>query len=270
MRMELMVPPVVMDLLRHWTGRSLRFSGRPTSWSEAQRMSSGYAADNILDRVTAATRAVVSGEARFERDSVLLDEPDYPFALLTMLWRAAASGGGRLDVVDFGGSLGSSYRQCRPLLDKLEQLRWRVIEQPGFVAVGRQEFTTSELGFFESPDELPPSDGERVILMSSVLQYLEDPYAILDRLNRLPARHMLIDRTPISDQTTDRLCIQKVPKHIYPASYPCRLLSRQRLLQHLSKDWQVICDYASPEGKRRTDDGLAFEYRGLMLERISS
>ncbi len=42
---------------------------------------------------------------------------------------------------------------------------------------------------------------------------------------------MIIDRTPMSDQSHDRLCIQHVPAHIYKASYPCWIFSHQGLLR---------------------------------------
>src|SRR3546814_2948802 len=78
-------------------------------------MSSGYSESAILDRVRTATRAVVAGEAAYERDSVLFDKADYPFALITALLRAAASADMRLDVIDFGGSLGRSEEHTSEL-----------------------------------------------------------------------------------------------------------------------------------------------------------
>src|SRR3546814_6742160 len=85
-------------------------------------MSSGYSESAILDRVRTATRAVVAGEAAYERDSVLFDKADYPFALITALLRAAASADMRLDVIDFGGSLGSTYRRSEEHTSELQSL----------------------------------------------------------------------------------------------------------------------------------------------------
>jgi putative methyltransferase (TIGR04325 family) len=264
--MKGLVPPLLLDQVRRWSGRTLRFGGHPADWAEALRMSSGYAASNIIERVTQATRAVVSGAAHYERDSVLFDEPEHPFAVLAALWRAAA-GHGSLDVVDFGGSLGSSYRQCRPLLEGLSAVRWRIVEQPSFVAAGRREFTTEELGFFDTLSELPAPAAPRVVLASSVLQYLENPHAVLDAFAAVGASHLVIDRTLMCDQPNDRLCIQHVPAQIYAASYPCRLLSRPRLLERLDRHWKLRCDFSCAEGRRTTEDGFPFEYRGLMLDR---
>jgi len=106
-----------------------------------------------------------------------------------------------------------------------------------------------------------------VTLVSSVLQYLEDPFEMLEQLSKLPAGHMIIDRTPMSDQSHDRLCIQHVPAHIYKASYPCWIFSHRGLLDRLSSRWRLVADYLSPEGAAHTEDGLAFEFRGLILER---
>lgn len=261
-------PPILLDLFRRWSGRSLRFAGRPSDWGQATQMSSGYSANNILDRVAQATRAVVSGQAQHERDSVLLNKAEPPFAVLTALLRAS-DGTGQLEAIDFGGSLGSTYRQCRPFLDRFSELQWRVVEQPAFVAVGRKEFTTTALSFYESLDELPKRSGPRVVLASSVLQYLENPWDVLEGLARLSADHMVIDRTPMTDDLQDRLCIQHVPRRIYAASYPCWILSRPKLLDQLSRNWRLVSEYSCPEGSARTEDGLPFEFQGLILEKTA-
>ncbi|WP_280154582.1 methyltransferase, TIGR04325 family [Piscinibacter sp. XHJ-5] len=264
-----LAPPVLVSLLHRWSGRTLRFAGRPADWHEATLMSGGYDADGILARVVQATRDVVSGRARYERDGVLFDEPDYPFAMLTALLRAAAADNGRLNVIDFGGSLGSTYRQCRPLLDGLTSIGWCVVEQASFVAAGQAEFGTAELRFAGSLHDVPQAEGAPVILASSVLQYLPDPAAVLRDFAASSARHLVVDRTPLSGEPADRLCVQHVPSHIYEASYPCWILSRERLLHGLSRDWRLVCDFPCPEGTARTEDGLPFEFRGLILERQS-
>jgi putative methyltransferase (TIGR04325 family) len=175
----------------------------------------------------------------------------------------------RLDVIDFGGSLGSTYRQCRPFLDGLASVRWSVIEQASFVQAGRDEFSTDELRFFGSVAALQDTGRGGVVLLASVLQYLEDPRRCVDELAQTAARHLVIDRTPFSAQHDDRLCIQRVPRHLYAASYPCWILSRTGLLAHLSPHWRLVAAYGAAEGTARTDDGLAFEFQGLILERAA-
>ncbi len=262
-----LVPPILLGLFRRWSGRSLRFAGHPVSWDQAIGMSSGYSDPAILERVVAATRAVTSGQARYERDAMLFDKPTFPFPVLAALLRAAAQDASRLDVIDFGGSLGSTYRQCRPFLNGLSSIRWSVIEQASFVEAGRNEFTTDELRFFASLGDLPQRGNESVVLLSSVLQYLDDPLDRLHELAKVSARHLVIDRTPLSELADSRLCIQHVPKHIYAASYPCWILSRPKLLDHLSRNWRLVAEYPCPEGSASTEDGLPFAFQGLILEK---
>jgi putative methyltransferase (TIGR04325 family) len=143
------------------------------------------------------------------------------------------------------------------------------VEQPKFVDVGRREFSNEELTFVRDLNELPPISSGAIVLACSVLQYMEVPSATLADLGALPARHLVIDRTPISEDPDDRLCVQHVPKSIYEASYPCWILSHSRLLSEVSKTWRVISDYACVGNHAHTDDGLEFEYRGLILEKYT-
>jgi putative methyltransferase (TIGR04325 family) len=232
-------------------------------------MSSGYSHADILTRVIAATREVVSGRAAYERDSVPFYEPAVPFHTVSALLRSAVRDDGRLEVIDFGGSLGSTYRQCRPFLAGLQRLQWHVVEQASFVDAGRREFSSEELHFYASIDEVPAPATPFTFIFSSVLQYLEHPYEVMGSLHTIPGRHLLIDRSPFSDRHVDRLCIQHAPKNVYRASYPCWILSRDKLLAMLSPHWQVISDSSSPEGPHRTSDGLSFQFRGLIFERRS-
>lgn len=265
-RIKNWLPPRMLRWARRVSGRSLRFSGFPQSWLQATELSTGYLDGTILARVAEATRQVVAGKAAYERDSVTFKTPDYPFPLLASLLHAAALNQGQLDVIDFGGSLGSTYRQCRPFLRGLAKVRWQVIEQSNFVELGRREFQTDELTFHRTVGELPPIPvGKRILLLSSVLQYLECPFTVLSELRQLPLSHIVIDRTPFSERKESRLCVQEVPAIIYKASYPCWILSRRHLLLTLSDCWTEMCTFQCVDGQWSTDDGLEFEFRGFLF-----
>ena len=262
-----LTPPRLRRALLRWRRRGLRFHGRPGDWREARAVSGGYDERSILERVAAATREVVAGRACFERDSVLFHEPAYPFELLTILLLQALRSGRSVRVLDFGGSLGSTYRQCRPLLGGDVALRWHVVEQEAFMAAGQREFATDELRFAGTLAEACAEGPPDVVLASSVLQYLESPDEVLAQLAALPARFLVIDRTPLTALPQHRLCIQEVPADIYRASYPCWLLSRERLVSSLGDDWSLRCEYDCLDGSWVTDDDLAFSFVGLLLER---
>lgn len=262
-----LLPPLLLSAAKRATGRSLRFRAAGGDWSAASRRSHGYADPEVIGRVAAATRAVVTGQAAFERDSVTFEQPDYRYPLLAGLMHHAALHRGNLHVIDLGGALGSTYWQLRPFLRGLRSVRWHVVEQPAFTEIGQREFAGDELQFAASLNEAALAATPCVALLSSVLQYLEHPDEVLAGLARSPATHLLIDRTPLHAGARDRLTIQEVPRHIYEASYPCWILSRPRLLEALATHWALLADFGCDEGFGRTDEGVSLEFRGFYLER---
>lgn len=261
------LPPALHRALGRATGRSLRFVGGWPGWDAAAAASSGYDDSAILERVVHATRHVEAGRVAFERDSVLFDTWQPPFQLIAPLLRHALRHGGSLDVVDFGGSLGSTYRQCRPFLPELAALRWHVIEQPLFAAAGRSEFSTPPLVFHTELSALPAAIAPRLLLASSVLQYLPHPMQHLQDWEASGIDTLVLDRTPVWEGPEDRACVQHVPRHIYDASYPCWVLSRSGLLDRLSRDWRLVCEFECPEGRHVARQGPTFEFKGFVWER---
>lgn len=106
-----LLPPAVLRAYRRVAATGIRFSGDHESWDGARATSTGYDGEEILRRARDAALKVKRGEARFERDSIILAEPEYSFPMLATLLRVAARRDGELTVLDFGGALGSSYRQ---------------------------------------------------------------------------------------------------------------------------------------------------------------
>ncbi|WP_162937604.1 methyltransferase, TIGR04325 family [Indioceanicola profundi] len=260
-------PPALSRVARQLLpGRSTSFSGPFPTWSEAERNSTGYSQTHILEKVLAATRAVQTGAAAFERDSVLFDHPDYAWPVVSALMWSAARDGGSLRVLDFGGSLGSSYFQHRRFLKRLRNVKWGVVEQPHFVASGQQEIADENLQFFGSIDECAKAINPNVILLGSVLQYLPAPYSVLKDLAGTPACTLIIARTPYAASSSDTVLVQHVPPTIYPASYPFWLFSEQRLKLELGADWDLIGEETSGDGTYRQGD-LTFSFHSMVLER---
>lgn len=264
------LPPVLYRALGRASGRSLRFVGGWSGWDAAAAASRGYDDVAILERVAHATRQVESGRAAFERDSVLFDSWQPPFQILAPLLRHALRHSGRLDVVDFGGSLGSTYRQCQPFLPQLSALRWHIVEQPLFVETGRTEFSKPPLTFHAEMSELPAPIAPRLLLASSVLQYLPHPMQALQSWEANGIETLVLDRTPVWEGPNHLACVQHVPKHIYDASYPCWVLSRPELLLRMSRNWRLVSEFDSPEGRHVARRGPTFEFKGFVWERKST
>ena len=217
--------------------------GNYPSWQQALAQTTGYDQQAILDKVKEAVLKVKRGEAAYERDSVLFDQIEYSKPLLDALGSIAVNNDG-IKVLDFGGSLGSSYFQNRALLEHFPGSQWNVVEQKNFVSCGREYIAFDQLQFFETVEECIREKGlPDLLLLSCVLPYIEDPYALLAELGSKRIPYLMIDNTPFNDTNADRLTVQKVDPVIYTASYPCWFLNYEKVKATLSEQYKVSREF---------------------------
>ena len=240
------LPPILFDFLARLVGTRISVKGNFKSWEEAASRCSGYETQDILERVKQATKIVVSDTTRFERDGIVISEKQYPFALIAVLLDAAQRHGRKLSVLDFGGSLGSSYYQCKDFLMALTDLRWSVVEQAHFVDCGKAEFQNEILKFYHNIEECYRVETPNVVLFSSVLQYVEHVDILLhDVISRMPDT-VIIDRTPFVSGST-RIAVQNVPTSIGKASYPIRLFAHEDLTKYFMSGYNFVSRFNSPD-----------------------
>jgi putative methyltransferase (TIGR04325 family) len=220
------IPIGISDPIKKFLFGCTKFEGNFSSWQEASSLSSGYDEKAILSKTLASALEVKSGQAAYERDSVIFSEIVYSWPVLAALMHAAAINGGILNVLDFGGALGSSYFQNHKFFQGLIEVRWAVVEQLHYVKAGRGFISDERLSFFENIDDAICHSSPNVILLSSVLQYLSNPEETIKQLSQIGADFVIIDRTPfLHFGLKAKLKIQHVPKSIYSASYPCWFFS---------------------------------------------
>jgi putative methyltransferase (TIGR04325 family) len=262
------LPPVLARQLRRFSrvGGGITFEGPFATWDEAAKHSSGYDGAQILAKVLVAMLKVKHGEAVFERDSVLFDKIQYAWPVTAGLLWAAARDGGRLSVLDFGGSLGSSYFQNRKFLEGLPSVSWSIVEQAHFVQAGRQHIQDERLVFYPTIAECVAAEKPNVILLSSVLQYLPDPYAVLDELVGSGIEIILVDRTSFHDGEDDFVAVQKVGEAIYRASYPLWIFSKNNFMNHSSESFELVTEWLSPE-EFVGFSSVRFSFNGLVMQR---
>lgn len=254
-------PPLVGRWYRQRAGAP-GWSGDYASWSEAEARCAGYDAPEILERIKESQLRVLAGEGAFERDSVVFPEAEYSWPALASLLHVAAVDGGSLRVLDFGGSLGSTYRQHRRWFDGIADMAWGVVEQPHFVRCGREHFQDNRLSFHATLAEGVRGIRPNVALLSSVLGYLQDPGAVLREISESAIGFILVDRTGFTHDDRDRITMQQVPPSIYPASYPCRFFSRTRLLAQLAPDYGLVATFPA------LDEAPPFaDFLGMFLQR---
>lgn len=246
------------------------FRGEYANWPQAAAASGSYAATEILDRVRDATRRVRDGRADYERDGVAFvggfrNEP------LCRACAGATRPDGGLRVLDVGGALGSLYWQHRQALAAISQLEWRVVEQPHFVAAGRAEFETPALGFWPDLEQATAGCPPDLVVLSSVLQYVPEPWALLDAVLDLRAPWVLIDRLPLLASGPDRLTVEHVPPKVGAATYPAWFLAEPTLLARVQRSYRLRERFTT-----RLEDGVVEGWRvfgttvengGLLLRR---
>ncbi|MBE9598798.1 methyltransferase, TIGR04325 family [Pedobacter sp. MC2016-24] len=246
--------------------------GNFDSWEEVKRIAPGYDADNILKKTKESLLKVKNGEAVYERDSVLFDKKEYPYAIISALLYIALLNNNKLNVIDFGGSLGSTWFQVRDFIPAEIEVSWSIVEQETYIKEGKEHFADDVLDFYYSIDEcIATKKTIQVILLSSVVQYLEKPHEFLDQLNNYKMDYLLFDRTAfINGDAEDRLTLQIVPPEIYEAKYPAWFFNESRFLKHFESYTLKAEFHSFVEGEARMsiDNKIVAYDKGFIFERI--
>jgi putative methyltransferase (TIGR04325 family) len=180
------------------------------------------------------------------------------------MW-VAAKNNNSLKVLDFGGSLGSTYFQNKQFLNELGHVEWNIVEQENFVTTGREHIQDNILQFFYSIPECIEAKGcPDIIILSCVIPYLEKPYSLLGDLNQYAIPHLLIDNTPFNYQEKNRITIQEIPPHIFNASCPCWFLSYSQVKEKISEKYTIVNEHYNESVIYL--DSRHIQYRGLLAK----
>ena len=256
-------PPFLVDIYKFIFG----FRGNYKCWGDAVKDSVGYDSDVILRKVLDSSLKVKNGKAAYERDSVTFKRIQYSWPLLAGLLWVASCKNNRLNLVDYGGSLGSSYHQNKPFLKHLQELRWSIVEQEKFVRCGKEHFENEHLKFYDDLKTCCLESQPDAFLFSGVIQYLEKPYALLEEVLSYKFDFLIFDRTTFIKSGEDRLTVQKAEPTIYEASYPAWFFNREKFLAFFSRDYELVAEFDAiggtiPIGNRYGyDKGFIFSRR---------
>jgi putative methyltransferase (TIGR04325 family) len=243
-----LIPPVLLQILKQIKNNG--WKGDYSSWEDAQNNSIGYDSEEILLTVKDSLLKVKNGKAVYERDSVIFNERQYSWQLLAGLMFACAKDPKQeeLKVLDYGGSLGSTYYQNKIFLDYFNKVSWSIVEQNHFVDAGIEDFQDERLKFFRSIEECMDKESPNILILSSVLQYIEKPYELLDLIFNKNFETILVDRTPFS-RASEKIKLQIVPSSIYKASYPCWFFDELKFLSYIkSKKYSIVESFITEEG----------------------
>jgi len=242
-----LVPPVILDLYFNFI-TPYGYRGEYKDWSTAQSFSSGYDSAIILNKTKDALLKVKTGEVVYERDSFLFDKIQYSWPLLASLLYVASASDNCLNLLDFGGSLGSSYYQNKNFLKSLKELKWSIVEQSAVADCGQQNFADGHLKFYGQLDKYLSENSPSVALFSASIQYLSEPYKILDQLFSQKVKFILFDRLAVNEQR-DLITVQNVDPNIYEASYPLWIFKESDIVDYFTNNnYELIADFDSFDG----------------------
>ncbi|PDT22629.1 methyltransferase, TIGR04325 family [Rhizobium hidalgonense] len=218
------------------------YVGEFPNWEEAKAGLPGYSDPNIAQRVADGTTEVLSGRKVYERDSVTFETRQYAFPIATaLLWASAARDA--LNVLDFGGGLGTTYFQNRPFLQAVPQVNWVIVEQQTFVEQGKHLFQDSQVSFCSDMREALATEIPDIVLFSSSLQYVERPYDLLEAVKASKVPMVVFDRTLFSGRLDDVLTRQYVSADIFSAVIPTWIFSESKFLNSMESDYTLVSKF---------------------------
>lgn len=220
------------------------YSGNYSNWDEVAQKCRGYDDEAIFEKVKRAALEVVAGRACYEQDSWLFYTRKYNYPLISYInYFFLLNGHLQKRIVDWGGSLGSTYYQNREFWNRQQiNYQWIVVEQPHFVEFGKEKISDSFLSFMHI-NEIEVNNND-IVLMSSVLQYIPDYKDVLKQILDMQPLGVILERTPVGKR--ERIVMEKIKEPIYNADYPARLLCEDDLVSYIEKfGYELLDDWKS-------------------------
>ena len=220
----------IKNLFNIFFNRKITLNGNYDSWDQALKFSKGYSDSVILKKTIKSVERVISKQAKFERDSFLFYTKSFDKTLLSLLKNIKKKIKKKIHLCDYGGSLGSLYFQHECIF-KPNYIDWNIVEQKHYVKYAKKNIKIKNLHFYDNLNFLHKKK-MHVVLFSSSLQYLKNPYQILEKIIKKKIPNIIIHRSPFT-KNNEIIKIQKVPKYIYNSSYPIRILNIKKICKKL-------------------------------------
>ena len=235
------LPNSIIKIINLILNRNIKIEKNFNSWNEAILASNTYADKKIFNKAKNSFIKVVKGKAAYERDSVLFFDEKLNLPLISLMEKIRKNKKNHLlKVLDFGGSFGSTYFQNRKYFSDNKKYVWDVIEQKKIVNFANQSVKIKNLSFFGSLSVYLKKNKPDIVLLSSVLHYLEFPFLLLRLLKKKKIKYFIVLKTPFFKKKSE-IKIQINPSHIYKANYPIRIFN-ERLFKSFFKKWNYKVD----------------------------
>ena len=209
MRVRDFVPPIVARMVDR--ARAARTAGpkRYRSYADAMRAcGKGYGEEEIA-RVVLEKTIVYKGQ--LDASGPLAVSPTDAYGLLSVAQLLAGSEPARREfaVLDLGGACGAHYFTFKKFFGDRIRLKWVVVETEVMCRFA-ERLRTDDLTFLPDLSEALRSLGTPDLLhVSGVLQWVEKPYEMLDKLVKTGARYLLLSRLALTAKSEDLVTVHR-------------------------------------------------------------
>jgi len=246
MRVRDFVPPIVARI--YGRVRATRTAGpkRYLSFSDAMRdCGKGYGEDEIARVVLEKT---IVYKSQLDAGGPLPVSATDAYGLLSVAHLLAGSAPDRREfaVLDLGGACGAHHFICKKFFGDRIRLKWVVVETEVMCRFA-ERLRTDDLRFVPDLSEALRTLGTPDLLhVSGVLQVVEKPYEMLDKLVKSGARHLLLSRLASTAKSEDLVTVHRsmlswngkgpLPPGIQDreVAYPYVFLSEHKLAPYLA------------------------------------
>ncbi len=213
-----------------------------SNWQDATIKCLDYDAEAVVKTFAKAATAVEHGEAIFEQDGRTYHRFSNNTHLIAALSHVSTKEG-HFQVLDFGGALGSMYRQHRFFLARFNDFIWCVVDQECFVRTGSLLFSTKKLKFENTISDAVSRYKPNIAVMSSALQRLESPFDVLNEVAALDIPYLFIDRTPVNACNEDRITRGRLTFKNSSATFPAWQFSEAAFKAALQQKYRIINEF---------------------------
>ena len=227
----------MINLIKKFIRKKIYYKGPYKNWEIAKANSVGYDANEIFEKVRKSALHVKNTKNCYERDSIISYEINFDEYLLKIFQNYSDKKNKTINILDFGGSLGSLYFKYKNEIKN--KFNWSIIEQKKFVIEGKKNFQNNELNFFDNIEEYKNIFLPDIIIASSSLQYLEKYRELLKDMLNLRPDYIIILKTPFSKKKFDEIYVQKPGRNIYKSTYPSWILSYESFLNIFSRKYTL-------------------------------
>jgi putative methyltransferase (TIGR04325 family) len=215
-----------------------------TTWQSAEKVCKRYDDADVVKTFTDAALAIGNGDGVYDRDGKVHASFSENAHLIAAL-RHVSNTQGQLQVLDFGGALGSMYRQHRWSLDKFSNFTWCVVDQERFVETGRRLFTSNKLKFEPTIPQAVATYQPNIAVMSNILQRIENPFDVLNEMAKSNITYLFIDRTPVITASNNRITRVTLPALKEEGCFPTWHFSEAEFKQALQSKYRIINEFNS-------------------------